>query len=426
MAEAHAPRLRARESEVRGAAGGVSLSNQRLLPSLDVGAQGVRATDNNVTGLLFPQSSLLPISGPVNKTASGAMTYGSAAAATLSWSPFTFGQVGAERREARASLALAEGNESVALLDERTDVSVAYLDLLAFRELATVQRQDLARAEAVLRSVRALTSNGLRPGVDSLLANAEVSRARIDLLYAQRNATNAGRRLGELLGIFGDLPPLDGRRFLTRTPDAMSAGAFAVAAHPRLRPFAARIAVSDARQAATARGVFPRISFLAGLSARGSGISPDGTIDRSLSSGLSFDRSNAALGVMMTLPVSDALFSHVRTSIESARADADRAEMAAEEDHLRAEAAAADANLETALAAAREAPVQLAAGTAGYDQMNSRYSAGLATLADLAQARFVLTRAEVDAVVTRLSAWRAWLDQCAARGDLTPFLASVR
>jgi outer membrane protein TolC len=58
--------------------------------------------------------------------------------------------------------------------------------------------------------------------------------------------------------------------------------------------------------------------------------------------------------------------------------------------------------------------------------MNSRYSSGLATVADLAQAQYLLNRAEADVVLTRIAAWRAWLDQCTARGNLAPFLARIR
>ena len=70
----------------------------------------------------------------------------------------------------------------------------------------------------------------------------------------------------------------------------------------------------------------------------------------------------------------------------------------------------------------------LAFGTASaaFAQVSSRYAAGLSTLPELAQAQLVLTRAEADNVLTRIAAWGAWLDRCAAQGDLTPFLASVR
>src|SRR5579862_2605278 len=71
MAEAHAPRLKARESEVRGAEDALHLGQARLLPSLDLGAQVARATDNNITGLMLPQSTIFPITGPVLPVSSG-------------------------------------------------------------------------------------------------------------------------------------------------------------------------------------------------------------------------------------------------------------------------------------------------------------------------------------------------------------------
>jgi outer membrane protein TolC len=58
--------------------------------------------------------------------------------------------------------------------------------------------------------------------------------------------------------------------------------------------------------------------------------------------------------------------------------------------------------------------------------MNARYAAGLTTQAELAQAQYLLTRAETDEVVVRIGAWAAWLNLCAARGDLAPFLRSIQ
>lgn len=429
IAEAHAPRLQARASDVRGARDAVTLSNEALLPSVDAGGQVLRATDNNVTGLLFPQPVILSVSGPVRPSASGATTYGSAFGVALSWSPITFGRVDSQRRQARAALSLARDNLTSTLFDERSRVAAAYLDLLTAQELVRVQQQAVTRTQAAARSVRALAASGLRPGVDSLLVIADLSRAQIDLISARRNAVSAKSQFAELLGTPNQLPPLEGSRFLENVPDAAAMGTAPPAdlsGHPRIQPFVAQVAVSEARRAVAAHASLPRLSVVAGLSARGSGIASTGSVDGSSSGGLSPVRSNTAVGLMFSVPMLDVLFTGPRAGVEQGRLDADRFELAAQEDHLRSQLTAADTNMMLAGAAAREVPNQLAAATAGYQQTNSRYSAGLSTLAELAQAQYLVTRAEGDAIVTRIAAWRAWLDQCTARGDLGPFLMSVR
>lgn len=430
IAAAHAPRLRARQSAVEGARSGVALSNERLLPSLDVGAQFTRATDNNITGALFSQPTIIPVSGPVRPATDGAPVYGSGFGATLTWTPFTFGQTTYQRKQARSELTLALDNASDEVFELQVRVSAAYLDVLRQQELIRVQEQSLSRADALARSVRALVGSGLRPAADSLLANADMSRARIDVLGARRNATAAGSVLSELLGT-ETLSSIAASPFLDLLPsdaDTSISGAAQsrLSQHPRLKPFAARAAVSEARQAVVARSTLPRVSLLGGLSARGSGIAPNGTIDRSISGAFSGERTNLATGVMVSLPLMDALFTGARTTQERARADADRAELELQQDHLRAQLASATADFGVAESASQEVPVQLAAATAAYRQMNARYVAGLATQAELAQAQYLVTRAETDNVVARIGAWSAWLSLCAARGDLTPFLQSVR
>jgi outer membrane protein TolC len=427
IARGYAPRLKARASDVDAAESGVTLSRQLLLPTVDVGGQALRATDNNITGALFPQSVILAVSGPVRPTTSTAATYASAYGASFAWAPTTFGRVSAQRTQARATLAEARANATGALFDEQVQVSATFLELLAAQELVRVQAQALARAEAVARVVRTLAANGLRPGADSLLASADVSRARIELLTARRNQAATSARFGELLGMIGRVPPLETHPWLDTIPERTGpAPALDASRHPRVEPFAAQIAVSDAREAVAARSALPRVSLVAGLSVRGSGIGPDGVVDPRLGAGLSAARANTAIGFMVTLPVSDALFTWARAGIDQAHAEADRQELVAQEDRVKAQAAAADTSLALALAAAREVPTQLAAASAAYGQMSARYSSGLATVADLAQAQYVLTRAEADAAVARVGAWHAWLDQCAARGDLAPFLARVK
>jgi outer membrane protein TolC len=431
IATAHAPRLRARESAIQGARSGVTLSNERLLPSFDVGGQIAHATDNNITGASFPQPTILPVSGPVRPATDGAPIYGNGFGALLAWTPFTFGQTTWQRRQARSELGLALDNASGELFEVQVRVSAAYLELLRQQELIRVQQQSLARADALALSVRTLVANGLRPAADSLLAMADVSRARIDVFTARRNTSNAQSVFSELLGI--DAPPaIAAAPFLDPLPsDADTttlSGATPVdlSKHPRLKPFISRVAVSEAHEAVMARSSFPRVSFLGGLAGRGSGIAPNGTIDRSFSGAFSGERVNLATGVMVSVPLMDAFFTGPRTAVERIRTDADRAELTTEQDHLRAQLASSNADFGVAALVSREAPIQLAAAAAAYRQMNARYAAGLATQAELAQAQYLLTRAETDALVARIGAWTAWLNLCAARGDLAPFLRSVK
>src|SRR6187399_1683696 len=73
------PAVRASLERVRAAEAGVGLARTNYLPRADVLWQANRATDNNITGLLLPQSIIAPISGPVPASTSNQSAWGSAA-----------------------------------------------------------------------------------------------------------------------------------------------------------------------------------------------------------------------------------------------------------------------------------------------------------------------------------------------------------
>src|SRR5258708_8434859 len=83
-----------------------------------------RATDNNITGLVLPQSIIAPISGPVPMETSNRSAWGSAAGLLFSWEPFAFGYRGAKAGDARAAPNQATAEASLA----RLDVAAAALD----------------------------------------------------------------------------------------------------------------------------------------------------------------------------------------------------------------------------------------------------------------------------------------------------------
>jgi hypothetical protein len=58
-------------------------------------------------------------------------------------------------------------------------------------------------------------------------------------------------------------------------------------------------------------------------------------------------------------------------------------------------------------------------------QVTQRYRAGLATLADVAEAQKVLTQAEIDDSLAKLGVWSAFLGSTESKGTMAPFLNLV-
>ncbi len=429
LADTNFPALRARDEDARAAAAALTRTRETYLPLIDLGGQVSRATDNNTTGLFFSQSVIQPITGAVRPDNVNNSVYGSAVGAAVTWTPFTFGRREAEVHEAHAELTRASGVASGQRFQHQIDVGSAYLTALAAEALVRVQQGNLDRATAVVRSVEALARSGLRAGADSLLAEADASHARLTLLAAERDVVAARRFLAEAIGGAPGqrtlAAGLESAPFVGQLPDSILPEASDLQAHPLSTPFRARVETDASRRAAITRSLFPTLSVLGAAFGRGSGATPDGRFDPSFS-GLSLTRVNYAVGVSVGLPVWNLVSAGPRIGEAAAQERSAAAEYDGELQHLAAQRDVAVADFTLALSQAAEAPVQRAAAAGAAQQMNVRYAAGLATLADVAQAQLALTRADTDEILARLGAWRARLAVAGANGDLTPFLALLR
>ena len=85
------PAIRVSEDEMNAAAAGIRLAQTAYLPRVDGIAQLSRATRNNVSGLMLPESVIPSMSGPVLGTNNLGSTWGSAAGGLVTWQPFDFG-----------------------------------------------------------------------------------------------------------------------------------------------------------------------------------------------------------------------------------------------------------------------------------------------------------------------------------------------
>src|SRR5947199_6643877 len=112
------PSIRVSQEQMNAAAAGIQLARTAYLPRVDALAQVNRATRNNVFGLLFPQSTIPSMSGPVIGSNNFGTVFGSAIGTLVTWEPFDFGQ-----RQAGIAAATAARTRSEAAL-KRTQFDV--------------------------------------------------------------------------------------------------------------------------------------------------------------------------------------------------------------------------------------------------------------------------------------------------------------
>jgi outer membrane protein TolC len=414
------PAVRASVERVTAAQAGIGLAQTNYLPRTDVLWQTNRATDNNTTGLLLPQSIIAPISGPVPMAPSNRSAWGSAAGLLFSWEPFDFGYRGARVDAARAVHNRAAAEASLTRLDVAVATVNAYLTVLAAQQTVHAAEADLERRGTFDKAVWVLVDNQLRAGADASRAGAELARARVNLARARQLEKIGRAALANILGLPDTSVDVREGSLLRSPPDG-SLQTTQFATHPIAEVQHARVEEAHAQVRILDRSYYPKFYLQSSLYGRGSGWDPTGRLE-SGTAGLGPDRSNWAVGLTVTLPVFDIFAIRSRKTIESAneRAEAARYDQVLQD--LTGQLRKAQASLDGARSVAENTPQELDAARTTENQVRARYQSGLATLVDVADAQSLLVQAETDDALARLAVWQNLAAVAASQGDLRFFL----
>lgn len=417
------PAIRVSREQINAASAGLRLARTAYLPKVDATAQLDRGTRNNVFGMMMPQSTLPSISGPVIGTNNFGSVWGSGIGVLVSWEPFDFGLRNANVAVADAVRLQSEAALRRAQFEVAVNAADSYLTLVASEEAIKAAQAGVDRAAALSRIIAAQVEAQLRPGADQSRAEAELAAANTQLIQAQQAADVARATLAQFAGGEpGQLTLLPGK-LLQLPPDEAPLPA-TIAANPLVQEQAAAVEQAQAQLRVLERSYFPKFYLQGAAYARGSGAEVDGGRLGGLN-GLAPNTQNYGVGVTMTFPVADLPALRAREAAQGAtiRAQKARSEQLAIE--LRAQWNRAVANLSGARRIAANLPVQVAAARTAVQQATARYQAGLGNFSEVADAQRLLTQAEIDESLSKLSVWRGLLAVATAAGDIQPFIAET-
>jgi len=374
------------------------------------------ATYNNITGMAMGQG-FVPISGPPSTANSYDAVFGSAGGLLLNWEPFTFGQRKSKVNSAKANQDYQEADAAHEIFQHQIKTANAYLDVVMTHELVKVFSKNLERALDNVRIVKSLTRSGLRPGTDTALFNAELSRAKIELLNYEKLRETQQVYLSELLGGNEDTYAIDSS-FFKSLPSIDSDTA--LQSHPLIRLSASRVRINLYEKTSMQRTLYPKLSFWGTAYARGSGIRYDGYVNSE--DGLSFSRYNYGAGLVLSVPL--LRFTNVRHQINAQESliRSEQEKLNLVKLQLDKQNQVANVTLSNSLEIARESPSFYQSAEFSYRTLRSRYNAGLVNYADLIQSQYTLIKSEADLKRAHLDAWKALLYKAAVQGDINIFL----
>ncbi len=428
LAEKNYPSIKAKEAAQKASTYHLRSVKDEYLPDLFIQDQDLYASTNSIIGTYFSnEGTAIPISGTL-KNYSYQGIWSSFATAMVNWKFFNFGKVKADVNVAKTELKESIYDYDNEVFQLKIKVADSYLLLIAMEQLEKVQQENFVRAESFYKMTHAYSQSGIKAGVDSSVARAELSKASLLLLQSKKNVDVQKFNLIGLMGINNNFST-DTSKFLSKIPAPVFQDTSALTNNPLLKLYSTKIDLYQSKAKVEELSYLPSLHLLGAGWARGSGvkdINNTNVLNSDLSEGLPFEAYNYMIGLSFVWNIASAprVFSEYKSQTFRVKEEQYNYSSA----YIESKEELNQANLEfaDALAEVKESPIQFRAATDAYNQSKSRYNAGLSTFYEISQALYVLNRAEADQLAAYNNLWRALLKQAAATGDLNIFTNNIK
>ena len=423
--------IRAKANYVKASQAGVREAKREYLPDINFSvSQDYGTVASNFGPYASYKVAGVSSSGPVLASQSWNAAFGALYLTNVNWDFFQFGKY-----KERTMVAQRVLDRDVSDLDQErfeasVRVSAAYLNLLAAQMLIVSQQKNLDRAIAFQTVATARAKSGLNAGVDSSLANAEVSSARIALTNAIENEQEQANALAQLMQVGAPDTnnfPLD-TAFVSKLPASLNnAPAQPLKNHPLLKYFQERIDVSNEEAKYLKTLQYPVFSVFGIGQDRGTGFHSDygaanpNAYTKNYLKGISFNTANYVIGVGVFWNFTSPFRIHEQVAAQKWTSAGLQEEYGLIDQQLQAQTVLAETRIRNALANYREAPIQVKAASDAFLQKETLYKNGLATIVDVTTAAFILNQAETQRDVIDTNVWQALLYKAASTGDFGLF-----
>ena len=368
--------------------------------------------------------------GPAYSDQSWNAAFGALYLATINWEFFSFGRVRSKIKVSGMQMQRDSADLTQEQFIHSVRISSAYLNLLVSQRLMRVAQSNLARTSSIQNTVKARTLTGLNAGVDSSMANADVSRARLAVIEARNQEQQTRNILAQYLNTPADPLVLD-TTYLFKIPRLLKTD-FDITNHPSILDYKSRLDLSNQTVSFLQKSILPGFNFFSILQTKASGFDynyspafPE-NFSKSYLDGINPARTNYLLGVSLSWNVMS--LPKIRQQVNAQRfvSAAYQNEYDLISTQLKDQLILADQRLENSLQSVNEVPIQHKAALNAYVQKSVLYKNGLATIVELQQALYSLNRAEADVTIAYISVWQALLQKAAASGDFSLFLNQAR
>lgn len=418
------PLIKQRQNEVAAGNAHIRSVNGNRLPSLLVQEQLDMGTANALEGAYFPLGIVPSVSGTAGATHYSPNT-GNLDIAKLQWDFFNFGYYNAQYQEATAQLAVSKANlenEKYTLIN---GIVALYLDWGKKYRLLQIEQDNVQRAKVMLVSIRAVVLNGLKPGVDSTIAQAGYADARISYLQAQDGFNYDKIALQSYIGLSDDIIP-DTSFVIADLISPSDLTDTVYAAHPALMVYEQQYELQQAGSKVIGKKYLPKVGLQAAVWSRNSGISTKGVYPGSIADGMPYSSNNYLAGLTLSYNLFDLKHRHDQLAENKMYIAASLQALQTQKVNLDKMMLQVNSSYRTTIEKLKETPVQTNAARQAFQQQMALYKAGLNTLTEVTNAQYVLRQAEVNQINTSYDLLRLQYMHAALQGQAGIFLQNSK
>jgi len=365
------------------------------LPNLRLNYQADIGTNNNVAGPYFGFGIIPSDSRGVRDAGNTTAVSANVGVAALDWEIYNFGAYGAQNRVARSNVQVEQSNFAQSKYGLEAYTINNYLVLLSLQNYVGIQLRNIQRNQQILRSISSLAKSGVRPGVDTSIANAELSKARLNYIELNNQLQQVQLRLSAISGL-----PYQSIVADTLAESQLINAPFGglntdTTGHPIINYYQSLYQNSKEQEDLVKKQFNPKVMLEGAAWGRGSSVDANDHFN-SLSTGWGFQRDNYLVGVGISYNLFDLRRRQLKLRTQKTETEYFHNKLEEQKILLAANANQANAEMQTALQRLKEIPNQLKAAEDGYRQKLSLYKSGLTDIIELDAALNILYRAETD------------------------------
>jgi outer membrane protein TolC len=423
-ADHYLPRILGKKAQLSSASAAIIETRHQFLPALRFNEQLNLGSDNSVAGSYFSYGIVPSSSSGVREANDYQAAAGNIAILYGEYDLVDFGYKNARIGFAKSQETLSKADLQRELYILHGRICRAYFNLMVSEARMAIEKETVKRYDTIFNIISALTLSGIRPGSDSSLAKAELSKSRITYNQITGQAENYREEISYLTGVSTAQIRTDTALMAINSKRNMFYPQADSADNPLIDYYAELSKLYISNERLIAKSYLPKIRLTAASWARGSSIQYEDQY-KSVPEGLGYQRFNYLAGVSFQYNLFNGLHKKDRLKTFGFEREATELEFKQQQVSLASALRQAQNSIDISEQNLVEMPVQYQSAVDTYNQKVAQYKAGLITLIDLTNAAFVLDRSLNDYAGTIGNWYLAQLDKAIATGNLPGFIQSI-